>query len=1063
MRLSRPSGMRLILIGASALLLCACGVSALPTKTTDLVERQDGSRIVTAHFVVGIAGGYSADNWKQDINAAKDMGIEAFALNIAKLSTDSFTPTQLALAYSVAQSLNFKMYISFDFNWFVADGSSTSEITSYLQTYAAHPAALKRNGKSVVTTFVGDNFGGNWNNVRNQVSTPLEILPNWQVDTVRNNQGVVDGAFSWIAWPNSNNNPVPGPLSTAADNDYLSALGGKTYMAPVSPWFFTHFGSNTFSKNWIFASDDLYVTRWNQILSIAPPLIQLVTWNDFGESSYIGPYNPGHSDDGSGKWAADFPHDAWRTLGKPFVAAYKAGTKTPTVTEEKLVYWYRPHPKGLTCSDSLARPNGADFAQDKIFVATMLQTPGSIIVQSGNNPPVTIDVPAGIHLSSVDMAVGTQTFKLRRNGCDAISGTGGIPVAGSCERYNFNAFVGEFSPSGCQPPASSPTDSPAPNPTNGPVCNGGTGDGNFSAFTTPFPLSKPDRRAPSASIRSTSAGGILRPAGRLTTRGSIVGFNAAYTPREGPTVATDAAAFRSLLVAHSRPAGPELLPREYRPSAARESVSGVNHPPREYHAELLPRTVPVPPERSFGRVGAPQPESLVDATSRQPASGIGVWRSRERFKDHLLQHVQPEVAAADTQAQDPLAPENDANASGSRPLTDPPIYRTAPDTLFQPARSPNDADSRSEDPLSRSHVELPQNLYPPLTEQLMESAKAMEWTRKKVGAHQLPSVRESAEPIIPDVIQHDCRYDFWHPPMEIIAEAREYVLRYERYRHAGHHFFKTAISSMLARDLITAAPSALSVAIMRRVEDTSDIIHLLAALRLQLHTKFTIAPEGLDYLKQRLEQQRSLHAFATRYTPLVKPVQVHRAINRFRKVRDWYDSCSREPGFADSGVALLARSMPILLGRKLLGETGVITSGQRDNLSPYLYDAHDMEWFERLYADILFTAVHYHLDAVEGSTREAEAQPRPAKVKGKRRSRTGPHASGDSTPRVPTKQLLANATVQARAPEGNEIGRLLRKAWSSDAPTMASGAGAEVGVDRIALFLKNLGERPQHY
>ncbi|EPS44184.1 hypothetical protein H072_1875 [Dactylellina haptotyla CBS 200.50] len=484
------------LLRLAAVFLCAYGTSALPTKQT-LAERQSGSKIATSHFMLGIAGGYSASNWQEDINAAKDMGIDAFALNIAKASVDAFTPNQLALAYNTAQSLGFKMYISFDFAYYATDGSAVAEIVSYLQTYAAHPAALKHNGKSVVTTFIGDNFGSNWNSVRSQVSTPLEIIPNWQPNNVGNS--AIDGAFSWVAWPNSNNNPVPGPMTTATDNAYLSALAGKTYMAPVSPWFFTHFDFSSWQKNWIFASDDLYVTRWNQILSLAPPLIQIVTWNDFGESSYIGPYNSGHSDDGSSQWANGFPHDAWRTLGKPFVTAYKTGASSPTVTDEKIVYWYRPHPKGLTCSDPLAKPNGWDYAQDKIFIATMLTSPAQLVVQSGSNGPITINVGAGIVLSSVDMAVGTQSFKIRRNNCDVISGNGGIPVAGSCQRYNFNAYVGELSPSGtcntpppptttttttthAPPPPTTTPSSPSPTPTQGGVCNHGQGEGNFAGL-----------------------------------------------------------------------------------------------------------------------------------------------------------------------------------------------------------------------------------------------------------------------------------------------------------------------------------------------------------------------------------------------------------------------------------------------------------------------------------------------------------------------------------------------------------------------------------------------------
>ena len=38
------------------------------------------------------------------------------------------------------------------------------------------------------------------------------------------------------------------------DNQYISGLSqvqnsAKTYMAAVSPWFFTHFGPDTFNKN----------------------------------------------------------------------------------------------------------------------------------------------------------------------------------------------------------------------------------------------------------------------------------------------------------------------------------------------------------------------------------------------------------------------------------------------------------------------------------------------------------------------------------------------------------------------------------------------------------------------------------------------------------------------------------------------------------------------------------------------------------------------------------------------------------------------------------------------
>lgn len=76
--------------------------------------------------------------------------------------------------------------------------------------------------------------------------------------------------------------------------------------AQVSPWFSTHFGSEVpYSKNWVFPGDLLWYDRWNEILDLKPNFIEIVTWNDYGESHYIGPLNSPHTDDGGSKWVND--------------------------------------------------------------------------------------------------------------------------------------------------------------------------------------------------------------------------------------------------------------------------------------------------------------------------------------------------------------------------------------------------------------------------------------------------------------------------------------------------------------------------------------------------------------------------------------------------------------------------------------------------------------------------------------------------------------------------------------------------------------------------------------
>lgn len=171
---------------------------------------------------------------------------------------------------------------------------------------------------------------------------------------------------------------------------------------------------------------------------------------------YSGP-EPNHSDDGSSKWAADFPHDAWRDLMKPYIAAYKSGASAPVVEAEELVYWYRPSPKGASCTgDNLGIPTGANLMEDVVFASTMLTAPAELTVTSGNQAPKTITVPAGINTFNFTMGVGSQTFSVSRGGQVILGGRGGRDISSSCVIYNFNAYVGSFK-SGSKPPTGSPT------------------------------------------------------------------------------------------------------------------------------------------------------------------------------------------------------------------------------------------------------------------------------------------------------------------------------------------------------------------------------------------------------------------------------------------------------------------------------------------------------------------------------------------------------------------------------------------------------------------------------
>ncbi|KAM0160862.1 hypothetical protein ACHAQE_004456 [Botrytis cinerea] len=452
----------------STLVSALAVVSLLPwlSFSAPTVSRAASPKYVFAHFMVGIVENYKLSDWKMDMAHAQEIGIDGFALNCA--SIDSYTPTQLALAYRAAEETGFHVFISFDFAYW--NNGNTNNITDYMNQYASHPGQMQYNGGAVVSTFVGDYF--DWAPVKAGTNHSIFAIPMMQ-DPIEASYLTTsfDGAFSWLAWPTDGGNSIiPGPMSTSWDDKFLTYLKGKPYMAPVSPWFSTHFNS----KNWVFISEELITDRWNQMLAMQPALIEIISWNgnyecsikvkiklmnilDFGESHYISPPEPNHKDDGSSQWADGFPHDGWRVISKPYIAAYKAGASTPTVTEDQLVYWYRPTPKGITCTnDTLGPPNGREMLADDIFVTTLLTKPATLVVTSGDKTPVSIDVPAGIVTTNFTMGVGNQYFMVTRKGSPVLNGYGGLNIVDKCEKYNFNAYVGSLngtSNDGPPPPA----------------------------------------------------------------------------------------------------------------------------------------------------------------------------------------------------------------------------------------------------------------------------------------------------------------------------------------------------------------------------------------------------------------------------------------------------------------------------------------------------------------------------------------------------------------------------------------------------------------------------------
>ncbi|CAO2653447.1 Nn.00g028580.m01.CDS01 [Neocucurbitaria sp. VM-36] len=421
---------------ALAVGLMAAMSAAAPSQSFE--KRQTADRYVFAHYMMGIVSSRtSADAFDDEFKLAKAAGIDAFALNMGP----DVENTMLDYAYESAERVGIKVFISFDFNDGLFSTSDPAAVGDRIRSFKDKPAQLMIDNKPFVSTFTGP--GLDVAAVEAAAGTEIFFLPNWYPG---NDQTGTDGFFNWMGWySDGNNNPGTIPPSDG-DAAWINWVGSKDrYMAPVSPWFSTHYGDwVSYSKNWVFQSNDLWFTRWNEILTLGPRFIEIVTWNDFGESAYVGPLKAQHDDDGHSKWVNDMPHGGWLEMAKPYIAAYKAGATAPTISEEKLIYWYRPTPRDITCSgDNLGKPPGWELLTDEVFVVALLKTAGTVVATSGSNTKE-FEAPAGASLHKLPLDVGTQKFTLKRGTTEVMSDTSLRDIVNTCACgiYNFNAYVG---------------------------------------------------------------------------------------------------------------------------------------------------------------------------------------------------------------------------------------------------------------------------------------------------------------------------------------------------------------------------------------------------------------------------------------------------------------------------------------------------------------------------------------------------------------------------------------------------------------------------------------------
>jgi len=440
--------------GAAGLLAERPLAAQAPPKAHGVPKR------VFAHYMVccPVAGGaVTVEDLKNEIREAQVRGLDGFALNCGgwdKGGGMEYKPRCVKI-YEAAKQLGtgFQIFISMDY----CCGNNLDETRDAIETFRDHPNQFRVGGRPVLSTYGGEGhepkpaqdkialvrklggffvpffFGTNYGDFDD---------PNVVAEIMRD-YGDADGYFFF---------------GTAGRADEITRRNrrlceawqgaGKLFMAAVTPYY-RSFGRLNETRGFSGMAQE-----WEGAIRDGADWIEITTWNDWNEKTYVAPFGPpgetkmgGGTDDGYGP--INYAHVAYLDASRYYIDWFKTG-RPPRIQRDRLFYFYRPEPKSAAGKQFSASEvqkgvksiSGVEGLADSVFVTCFLAKPAKLMIHSGATAR-TFVLPAGVHHVETPFALGAQRFTLTRNGHVVKEKTGEHEIADRHGETRYNYFAGE--------------------------------------------------------------------------------------------------------------------------------------------------------------------------------------------------------------------------------------------------------------------------------------------------------------------------------------------------------------------------------------------------------------------------------------------------------------------------------------------------------------------------------------------------------------------------------------------------------------------------------------------
>jgi glucan endo-1,3-alpha-glucosidase len=386
-------------------------------------------------------GGVTKQDFAAEIKQAQAHGVDGFALNCGSWDKEPSYHARSSLMFSAASELgtNFKLLFS-------ADQLRLDETIAMVTEFYDQPNMYRFQGRPVLSTYGGDDeWGKALLKSLSDLGKPITFVPFFYPKgldkrfTPRNVNRLVkeniyaDGYFFFGAGG-------PGDELAQANKQIGEAWrqAGKLYMASATPYYCALGPKN----NRVFESRGFegMAAQWEAAINVGAQWVEIVTWNDWGESTYVASFGSSSTTDlWNGHWGPRLSHAAYLAASNYYIRWFKTGDRS--IHEDELFWFYRLAPRSQPGqidpddANAIGYPSGAPKLEDRVFVTAFLTAPAKVNIASGDRQYV-FTVPEGVHHISAEFANGPQRFLMVRDGRTLLKGEGAFPI----EENNWSNF-----------------------------------------------------------------------------------------------------------------------------------------------------------------------------------------------------------------------------------------------------------------------------------------------------------------------------------------------------------------------------------------------------------------------------------------------------------------------------------------------------------------------------------------------------------------------------------------------------------------------------------------------